>query len=600
MADAFDLLDDAVTTDKGSITDYTASRGELFGAGFQESFEAYNPTALLGRQMRYLDEDLNSLTGQSERVDQKTAQAEIAKRGLDLKVPVGGMTRHELDMLQYLKQRELARQQTYARPRPIGGTASLLTGALAGSAVDPINVASAFIPIVPEARYAQWLARAGEGAFARAGVRAGAGAIEGAAGAAIIEPIVYAGATSEQADYGLMDSFMNVTLGGVLGGGLHSIGGAIYDRAAGSKLPPPEVLDVAAPAPDHVKRDALQEMVAAHEQGDIGDVEHIFHAWHGSPHTFEKFDITKIGKGEGGQAFGHGLYFAQSPTVAENYRRDLAVVSAADVRSQGDAVAWLRGGRKGEVGDRAMKDIAAAEEDFLYFEKRKASDEELAKYLEDGVEAGQGAVYKVAIKAHPERLLDWDAPLSEQSAFVKRALRDAGYIAPGMDIDKSAMLGKEIVNNADPQQLAADLRAQGVKGIQYFDAVSRQEGAGTRNFVVFDDKDVNIVSRNGERIGPRGLSDLIPEARADRTEDAFTRQFVEDGRAPAPKPEPKDDIARAKADEAYSNELVDEFRSEGRLTEEDEAGLKAIGDAVKRAELKAKTYEAAAACLGVA
>lgn len=274
MADAFDLLDDAVTTDKGSITDYQTSRGELFGAGFEESFEAYNPTALLGRGMRYLDEDLKSLTGESERIDQKTAQAEIAKRGLDLKVPVGGMTRHELDTLQYLKQRELARQSTYQRPRPIGGTASMLGGALAGAAVDPINVASAFIPIVPEARYAQWLARAGEGAFARAGARAGAGAIEGTVGAAIIEPIVYAGATSEQADYGLMDSFMNVTLGGVLGGGLHSIGGAVYDRA----VRPSSLRDFAPLAPDHVKRDAMQAAVAALERGDPVDVEPVFKA----------------------------------------------------------------------------------------------------------------------------------------------------------------------------------------------------------------------------------------------------------------------------------------------------------------------------------
>jgi hypothetical protein len=37
--------------------------------------------------------------------------------------------------------------------------------------------------------------------------------------------------------------------------------------------------------------------------------------WHGSPHKFDKFDSSKIGTGEGNQAYGHGLYLAESPLV---------------------------------------------------------------------------------------------------------------------------------------------------------------------------------------------------------------------------------------------------------------------------------------------
>src|SRR5215471_9850062 len=43
-------------------------------------------------------------------------------------------------------------------------------------------------------------------------------------------------------------------------------------------------------------------------------------AYHGSPHQFERFDISKIGTGEGAQAYGHGLYFAENPKVAQSYR----------------------------------------------------------------------------------------------------------------------------------------------------------------------------------------------------------------------------------------------------------------------------------------
>src|SRR5574343_214322 len=41
--------------------------------------------------------------------------------------------------------------------------------------------------------------------------------------------------------------------------------------------------------------------------------------WHGSPHKFNKFDSSKIGTGEGAQAYGHGLYFAEHPETAKSY-----------------------------------------------------------------------------------------------------------------------------------------------------------------------------------------------------------------------------------------------------------------------------------------
>jgi hypothetical protein len=46
-------------------------------------------------------------------------------------------------------------------------------------------------------------------------------------------------------------------------------------------------------------------------------------AFHGSPHNFSKFDMSKIGTGEGAQAYGHGLYFAENPGVAKDYQKKL-------------------------------------------------------------------------------------------------------------------------------------------------------------------------------------------------------------------------------------------------------------------------------------
>jgi hypothetical protein len=42
--------------------------------------------------------------------------------------------------------------------------------------------------------------------------------------------------------------------------------------------------------------------------------------YHGSPHRFEEFDASKIGTGEGAQAYGHGIYLAENPEIARDYQ----------------------------------------------------------------------------------------------------------------------------------------------------------------------------------------------------------------------------------------------------------------------------------------
>ena len=54
--------------------------------------------------------------------------------------------------------------------------------------------------------------------------------------------------------------------------------------------------------------------------------------YHGTPHRFEpteanplgEFDASKIGTGEGAQAYGHGIYYAETPEVAKGYATTLA------------------------------------------------------------------------------------------------------------------------------------------------------------------------------------------------------------------------------------------------------------------------------------
>lgn len=108
--------------------------------------------------------------------------------------------------------------------------AKFLTG-LGVSILDPINIGVSFIPVFGQARFAALAARQG---FTKA--RAVRGTVEGAVGAGLVEPIVYNVAQSVQADYDLMDSFLNVTFGTLIGGGLHVGAGKLRDMNTARKF----------------------------------------------------------------------------------------------------------------------------------------------------------------------------------------------------------------------------------------------------------------------------------------------------------------------------------------------------------------------------
>lgn len=85
---------------------------------------------------------------------------------------------------------------------------------LVATALDPINLASMFVPVVGEARFARMVQSAG-GSMLRARLKKGA--IEGAVGAVMVEPFILLPAIQEQSNYGIGDSAINLGFGTVLG-----------------------------------------------------------------------------------------------------------------------------------------------------------------------------------------------------------------------------------------------------------------------------------------------------------------------------------------------------------------------------------------------
>lgn len=136
----------------------------------------------------------------------------------------------ELSILAKRKTAELKRQAILSRAEDSGSTAIGRFGiSLATSFLDPLTVGTAFVPVIGPSKYAAMLEKAGASTLARAGVRAQVGALEGAAGAAAVEPIIYGAHAQEQADYTLADSLLNIGIGTAFGGGLHTLGGAVAD-----------------------------------------------------------------------------------------------------------------------------------------------------------------------------------------------------------------------------------------------------------------------------------------------------------------------------------------------------------------------------------
>ena len=226
-------------------------------------------------------------------------------------------------------------------------------------------------------------------------------------------------------------------------------------------------------------------------------------AWHGTPHKIQgQFDINKVGTGEGNQSYGHGMYFAEAPAVATQYRDALSDFdwkfggkpydinnpshrAAIELKQLGGNVA------KEETIKRYENNIADLESRGVDWAKNAAQKkkEELA-VLKTGVlpqleEISKGNLYKVDIpdKDIPN-MLDWDKPLNKQSELVQNVAKDLlpkiKQVSPNLDINK--MTGKDFYRayqnyrGNHPDFASEGLNEAGIKGIRYLDQSSRTPG----------------------------------------------------------------------------------------------------------------------------
>lgn len=136
----------------------------------------------------------------------------------------------------------------------------------ATAAVDPINVGAALIPFVREARMMQLM-----GTTSIMAGRAAAGAVGGAAGMAVLEPLEYGLSRAEFNDRTMTQTLGAIAFGTVLGGGLHVLGGAVADAVRG-RTPVERAIAQAAPAAREIMLRGAVAAVAEGRPVEVGPI----------------------------------------------------------------------------------------------------------------------------------------------------------------------------------------------------------------------------------------------------------------------------------------------------------------------------------------
>jgi hypothetical protein len=248
-------------------------------------------------------------------------------------------------------------------------------------------------------------------------------------------------------------------------------------------------------------------------------------AFHGTPHEFDRFDLSKIGTGEGQQAYGHGLYFADKKEVAEFYRNSLSGKNQMVPVAVQNALRELHF----DVGNGGAEDAIARIEKSADWKKQfRLSEAETSsaavKEIDDFVQRHKksGRLYQVDIPEDHE-LLNHDIILADHSKALRAKLEKINkdlnlkldpyeatgetlYDAIAEDASQAKMglrSGLEdfvkktpgAIRMSNDELASRYLASQGIPGLKYLDQFSRGAAVGSHNYVIFDDSRVKITDR---------------------------------------------------------------------------------------------------------
>jgi hypothetical protein len=242
-------------------------------------------------------------------------------------------------------------------------------------------------------------------------------------------------------------------------------------------------------------------------------------AYHSSPHDFERFDMSKIGTGEGAQVYGHGLYFAENPDISGkggHYYNQFSRQILRDPGPEGSAFYGLQqaGGDRAKAvesatvaRDRLAEMARYSTGDANAFAQQKLQNAQARLDLLQSDKILGPKTYEVNINADPSTFLNWDRSLPQQSPFVQSIIEPMISARAGKDWYQDfgrTHQGSDFYRNysASPSRMSAELNEAGIPGIKYLDQGSRgsslaQMPKPTSNYVVFNDKLIDILRKYG-------------------------------------------------------------------------------------------------------
>jgi hypothetical protein len=203
--------------------------------------------------------------------------------------------------------------------------------------------------------------------------------------------------------------------------------------------------------------------------------------------------MDKIGTGEGNQSFGYGLYGAENENVARIYRDTLSQNNKFTPYVTYKAEEFLKnaGGDYQKAADAAKRMLTGN------LDRQEAYEiGEVARLL-DSNSVSNGRMYHIHVKADPNEFINHDAPFHEQPQNVQAYFSHMASEQP-----HGSVLAKGIKTLGH----ATNAAKAGIPGVKFLDKGSRMEGAGTRNYVLFDDKPISILRKYeyGGRIHANG------------------------------------------------------------------------------------------------
>lgn len=260
----------------------------------------------------------------------------------------------------------------------------------------------------------------------------------------------------------------------------------------------------------------------------VGGTDLALNVWHGTPHEIKGgFDISKVGTGEGAQAYGHGIYFAEAKDLGTTYRRKLTDEAGNPVTDPNKSIQLQIGRLEDQIKQLKQSNDPNAASMIKAYQSRI---NEIDK---------AGNLYKADIPdAAIPMMLDWDKPVSKElleritpenlGLQVKKFddglgyVTDAGVLVTRVKQGKAKEVTEEMLKNSFNDSLnkysnsgqnlygwlvpgnapvaSQILSNAGITGIKYLDEGSRAAGKGTSNYVVFDPSTVKILEKNGIKV----------------------------------------------------------------------------------------------------